>query len=308
MNNRQKRMSLLMAVVVLVLLLSGCGGKGNDLDGQIEKTSEYLYNEVVTPAISSTGGDWAVKGIADSGLEVEDGYFESYYDNVRAIVKAKKGVLSEDHFTEYARVALALDSIGKDAKNVEGYDLIKEMDDYKILTDQGVNAAAYALIASNIHGEKLQCEDKLIKYIIDTVDNGKFASPEGDEYFVDYIAMSISGLSFYSDREEVKAFLDKHIEGLSKVQKEDGSFGNCESTAETISALSQNGIKVTEDPRFSKDGKTPLDGLMLYAGKDGGFLHQLDKKGVDTMATERALVALNSIKLCNEGKRLYAAE
>ena len=305
MKKNSRIILTVIAVLVVVLVLGSCG---KDLDSQIEKTSEYLYNEVVTPVISSTGGDWAVKGIADSGYETEDGYFDSYYDNVRAVVKAKKGVLTEDHPTEYARVTIGLDSINKDATDIEGYNLIKKMDNYKMITDQGVNAASYALIASNISGEKLDCEEKLIQYIMKSIESEKYSSPEGDEYFVDYIAMVLSGLSFYDDRENVKNFIDRQIEGLSEVQKKDGSFGNCESTAETISALSQNGVKIMKDERFSKDGKTPFDGLMLYADKDGGFTHQKDDKNSDIMATERALVALNSIKMCEAGKQLYTAK
>lgn len=308
MNNKQKKIISVVAVIMLVLVLGACGRSGNDLDSQIKETAEYLYNEVPAPSISSTGGDWVIKGIADSGIEVEEGYFDSYYDNVRAIVKAKKGILTEEHPTEYARVSIGLNAIGKDAGNVEGYNLIDNMDDYKMITNQGVNAAAYALIASNIQGQKLECEDKLIDFILKTMESGTFSSPEGDAYFVDYVAMALSGLSFYDSREDVKAFIDKTIQDLSEFQKEDGSFGNCESTSETICALAQNGVNLLEDERFSKDGKTPFDGLMLYADKSGGFLHERENQGVDTMATERALVALNAIKLSSEGKTLYTVK
>ena len=45
-------------------------------------------------------------------------------------VKACDGNLHDKKYTEYSRLIVALSSIGKDARNVAGYDLTKALGDY----------------------------------------------------------------------------------------------------------------------------------------------------------------------------------
>ncbi len=119
--------------------------------------------------------------------------------------------------------------------------------------------------------------------------------------------MAIEGLSFYMDRDYVKESVNEAVETLRKAQKDDGSFGNCESTAETICALSQLEIDVLSDKRFVVNGKNPGDGLMRYKIEDGGFCHETDAEFSNDMASEKALMALNAMRLCKDGKKLYTS-
>jgi hypothetical protein len=75
------------------------------------------------------GGEWLIKGIAGSGAEIPASYYDIYYDNVRAEVKSKKGVLSDTYYTEYERVIIGLSAIGKGTV-VEGYDLAPYLDEF----------------------------------------------------------------------------------------------------------------------------------------------------------------------------------
>ncbi len=50
-------------------------------------------------------------------------------------------------YTEYSRVIIALTSIGKDPKNVGGYNLLLPLGDFEKTTWQGINGAIWALIA-----------------------------------------------------------------------------------------------------------------------------------------------------------------
>ena len=293
----------ILIAAMLLFTLAGCTpGVPSDPGDAAAKTGAYVLETTPSPTISSGGGEWAVMGLCKSGAETEDYYYEGYYDNVRAAVKSRKGILSEDTYTEYARVTLALCFLGKDPGNVEGYDLTAPLDDYKIVTDQGLNAAAFALLAANVSGRKLENEDNYIAYILSELEAGNLYSNSDAS---DYVAIALEGLSFYTEREDVKAAVEKGISALSEFQNPDGSFGNCESTAEAIVALTQLGISVTEDARFIKGENSLWDGLMKYYMKNGAFCHVTEEEEANAMATEKALLALDAILLSENGKTLY---
>ncbi len=252
--------------------------------------------------MGSVGGEWAILGIAASGTETDQSYFDIYYDNIRAVVKSSEGVIHDTFYTDYARVTLALCAIDRDPSDVEGYDLTQNLDRYDELTRQGANAAAYALIAANVSGTPLRYEDEYISYLID--ETGKYIDNENPQQ-TDYVSMGLAALSFYSDREGAAEMIDRAIEYLSSMQGDDGSMGNCESTAEAIMALSQSGVDVFSDGRFIKNGVSLGESLMIYSSGDGGFRHAENDEETDQMATEKALIALDSMKLFKEGGALY---
>ena len=63
-------------------------------------------------------------GLARSGVKVPANYYETYYKNVTAAVTEAGGRLSETKYTEYSRLVLALTAIGRDPRDVGGYDLL----------------------------------------------------------------------------------------------------------------------------------------------------------------------------------------
>lgn len=292
----------LLAAVAMVL--SGCSQRTleSSIDGQAEKTAAYIRENVSSPVMGSVGGEWAVLGIAESGTETDQSYFDIYYDNIRAIVKSSEGVIHDTFYTDYARVTLALCAIDRDPSDVEGYDLTQNFDRYDEITWQGANAVAYTLIAANVSGTPLRYEDEYLSYLID--ETGKYIEKE-NPHQTDYVSMGLAALSFYGDREEAADMIDRAASYLSTMQGDDGSMGNCESTAEAIMALSQSGVDVFSDERFIKNGVSLGESLMIYSSGDGGFRHAEDDGEADQMATEKALIALDSMKLFKEGGTLY---
>lgn len=286
------------------MVLSGCGQRAleSSLDEQTEETAAYIRENVSSPVMGSVGGEWVVIGIAESGAETDQSYFDTYYDNIRAVVKSSEGVIHDTFYTDYARVTLALCAIGRDPSDVEGYDLTQNFDRYDELTWQGANAVAYTLIAANVSGTQLQYEDEYLSYLIDEI--GKYIEKENPQQ-TDYVSMGLAALSFYGDREEAANMIDMAAAYLSSMQCDDGSMGNCESTAEAIMALSQLGIDVFSNELFIKNGVSLGESLMVYSSGDGGFRHTEDDGEADQMATEKALIALDSMKLFKEGRTLY---
>lgn len=284
--------------VFIMFSFTCCNNK--DINTNIDETAETVCEQTPSPKNSSTGGEWALIGIMESGYDEaeKDTYASRYYDNVRVSVKSKKGRLSDTYTTEYARTIMGLCAIGKDPRNVEGYDLTQALDDREMTISQGVNGACYALVAADMADVKLKNEKQYISFIMESV--GDMEASSG----TDYISMAILALGRYKSG-EIDTFVKKQTDKLSGAQQDDGSLENCEATAEAIIALSTAGIDVTEDERFIKNGNSLLDGLMLYYSKDG-FYHSRDgKEETDIMATEKGLLAMESVEAFKNGHVLY---
>ena len=112
-------------------------------------------------------------------------------------------------------------------------------------------------------------------------------------------AMAIQALApYYKTNETVKAAVDKALEALSALQRNDGGFGswgtvNSESCAQVIVALTALGIDPTADSRFVKNDLTVLDALASFYVTGGGFRHTASGDR-DGMATEQGYYALAS--------------
>ena len=279
----------------------------------IYKTTGDFMATLGTPTVNSTGGEWMTIGLARSGRPVPAGY----YDNVVEYVKAKADANERLHrakVTDNARVILALTAIGKDVTNVGGHNLLKGLDNMAYVQTQGINGPIFTLIALDSHNYPTMGDvtrEKLIGVILDAqlTDGGWDLS--ADKADPDMTAMAIQALApYYKTNETVKAAVDKALEALSALQRNDGGFGswgtvNSESCAQVIVALTALGIDPTADSRFVKNGHTVLDALAGFYVNGGGFKHVADK-GRDGMATEQGYYALAAYyRFVNAQTRLY---
>ena len=279
----------------------------------IYKTTGDFMGTLGTPTVNSTGGEWMVIGLARSGRTVPAGY----YDNVVEYVKAKADANERLHrakVTDNARVILALTAIGKDVTNVGGHNLLKGLDNMAYVQTQGINGPIFTLIALDSHNYPTMGDvtrEKLIQVILDAQLNDGGWDLSADKADPDMTAMAIQALApYYKTNETVKAAVDKALEALSALQRNDGGFGswgtvNSESCAQVIVALTALGIDPTTDSRFIKNGLTVLDALAGFYVNGGGFRHTAggERNG---MATEQGYYALAAYyRFVNAQTRLY---
>lgn len=275
---------------------AGCGESAQQEPKDIQaKTAAYLLEQVPEPTVNSVGGEWTVIGLFRGNTEVPEDYYEGYYDNVRAAVKSGKGVLDERRYTEYARVSIALSTIGKDPSQVEGYDLLKPLDDYEAVSGQGINGAIFAVIAANTCGYELKEEERYLNLILDAeLKDGGFSMEGEEKADADITAMALQALSLYKDRDDAQKAAQRSIEKLSAMQQENGGFGeNSESVSQVIMGLSSAGVDAGSDQRFVKGENSLLDGLMQYWTGEG-FSHEAGGD-TDLMSTEQAMCALDEL-------------
>ena len=318
--------SLLLALVMLLSCMTPAMAIVNDttLDSAIEDTAEYMYKTVASPQVGSIGGEWAVIGIARSGYEVSEKYYQKYYATVEAYVKSLDGNLHEKKYTEYSRLIVALSSIGKDPSNVAGYNLLTPLGDYDKTIWQGLNGPIWALIAldsgnydipQNPKVKTQTTRDMYINRILECqLQDGGWSLFGGTAYATsgdgvsdpDITGMALQALAKYQDIADVKKATEEALECMSKKQNARGGFAswgteNSESCVQMIVALAELGIPL-DDVRFVKNGKTMLDNLMTFYLKGNGFLHTAAGSGSNQMASEQGFYGLVAAQRLRDGK------
>lgn len=327
MKEHLKRGAAMLLALIMVLGLSGnafAAVSDDTLTAAIEDTAEYIYETVKSPQVGSIGGEWAVLGLARSGYEVPEEYYQDYYATVEAYVKACDGNLHDKKYTEYSRVIVALSAIGKDARSVAGYDLTKALGDYDKTIWQGLNGPIWALIAldsanypmpENPEAETQATRQMYIDRILEcqlpdggwSLFGGTEAAGSGDGVSdPDITGMALQALAKYQDQPAVAEATEEALACMSKKQGADGGFAswgtaNSESVVQMIVALCELGISL-DDPRFVKNGNTMLDNLMTFYLPENGFLHTVNGSGSNQMATEQAFYGMVAAQRARQNK------
>ena len=323
---KERGLSLLLVLALLMSLsVTALAAVSKDtLADAITDTAAYLYKTVKNPQVGSIGGEWAVLGLARSGYAVPEQYYQDYYATVEEYVKACGGVLHEKKYTEYSRLIVALSSIGKDARDVAGYDLTRALGDYDKTIWQGLNGPIWALIAldsrnypmpENPQAKTQATRQMYIDRILEcqlpdggwSLFGGTAAASSGDNTSdPDITGMALQALAKYQDQPAVKKATDEALACMSEKQNSAGGFSswgtaNSESCVQIIVALCELGIPL-DDPRFVKNGNTLLDNLMTFYLKGSGFLHTADGSGSNQMASEQGFYGLVAAQRLQQGK------
>ncbi len=265
-----------------------------------------LVKTVPSPAFGTFGGEWTVLALARSNYDVPKNYYTTYYNNVVNTVKEAQGKLSTNKYTEYSRAILGLTSIGRDPRNVGGYNLINPLADFDGVKKQGINGPIFALLALDSYEYEMpeltakgtqNSRDSMLDYILSKEIQGGGWALTGKNPDPDITAMALQALAKYKNKSEVSGAIDRGIEALSKLQKSDGGYAswgsvNAESIAQVIVALTELGIDPKTDSRFIQpDGSWLLSSLAKFYVPGKGFKHILSGSA-DAMATDQCAYAL----------------
>ena len=292
-----KRLLSWILILTVLLSLTACGKKDSKTDKGVSLkqqqkileetvtiTGEFLHGSVAAPTFGSVGGEWLILGLARSGIEISDEYFETYFQNLSVYTAQPGGVLHAKKYTEYSRVVLAVTAIGKDPTDVGGFNMLLPLADFEQTVFQGINGPIFALLAldsgnyeipENTVGSTQATRDMYVDYILNAQLPEGGWSLMGGEPEIDLTAMALQALAKYQDRKDVAEAVEKGIAILSDRQNENGGYqfsaaeqASCESVAQVIVALAELGISL-DDSRFVKNGKTLLDGILQFQQTDG---------------------------------------
>ncbi len=281
-----------------------------DVSDGIDRAGRYLIKTVSNPVISAVGGEWTILGLARSGVEAPENYYERYYGNVVSELKSKSGNLTKVKYSEYSRLILALTAIGRDVTNVGGYNLLEKLSDYNSVIKQGINGPIFALLALDsgdyaipqaagikvLTNRELLIDYILSKEITDAAGVKGGFSLTNDAPDADITGMALQALAEYKSMPEVKAAIDRGLAVLDSMQSADGSFKtagteNSESIVQVLVAKSALGIDAADNAAA----------LMKYFNEDGSIRHIIEGEA-DLMATEQGLYALAAYERYINGK------
>ena len=282
---------------------------GWDTAALLQKSAAVLLSDVPDPQCASVGGEWTVIGLARSGAEIPQTWYDRYYRNLEAYVKDCRGVLHTRKYTEYSRVVLALTAIGRDPTDVGGYDLLAPLGDYPKVISQGITGPASALLALDAGGYAVPhladpsaqaTRQRYVEHLLSKeLPLGGFAL-SGTETDPDVTGMVLQALAPYREQDSVQSAVDRALSRLSEIQEPNGGFSswgtaNAESCAQVLTALCTLSIS-PNDSRFVKNGHTVYDALLSYRLPDGRFSHEAEKSASNTIATEQGLCALAALR------------
>ena len=309
------RILSLFLAVSLLFCLAGCKERTSEdpYENALLRAVDYLYGDVGV----ANGAEWLALGLAGrEGLAPKKGWEKQYAKSVAKDASECDGVFAVRKMTDQAGVIIGVTAAGYDASDFEGYDLTLPLADYEKSMLQGINGAAWALIALDFGGYEMPedpnvpvqaTKDMYVDYILSRqLPDGGFAfaanAAQGDP---DMTGMVLVALSNYTYREDVALAVERGVSCLSVLQNEDGGYTSygldaAESCAQVIIALMRLGIPL-DDPRFVKNGRTVMDKLMEYCSEDGGFEHVLGE-GVNGVATEQAILAIVSWMRVSSGE------
>ncbi len=325
---KEKAAKILSFCMVIVLLMgaapSALAVNATELNTSVSGTAAYVLDVVDNPQVGSVGGEWAIIGLARSGYNVPETYYQKYYATVEGYVKACDGELHQHKYTEYSRVILALTAIGKDPSDVAGYNLLTPLGDYDKTIYQGLNGPIWALISLDSGGYDMPqnpgaavqaTRDMYIDRILDCqLSDGGFslfggtaeATAADSAADPDITGMALQALAKYQDRTDVAEVIDEALARLSEMQDADGGYSswgtaNSESVVQVVVALTELGVSL-DDSRFVKNGHTLLDNLLSYRQENGSFLHTSSGGGSNQMATEQGLYGLVAAQRASKGQ------
>lgn len=275
----------------------------------IQNTRSYILKTDKNPDWQS---QWFVLGNARNSRTFSDSYYKTFYRNAVRYIKEKDGMLSPTQYSEYSKSILTFTSIGCDARDIAGYDLLSCLSDFTKVKKQGFNGPVWTLIA--LHANPVYeiplnpdvteqtTEETILDYILgrELTDGGFTFS--GDQADIDMTAITLQALAPYYHKpgyERVTDAIDRALIFLSENQTEEtGGFmsmstENAESCAQVIVALCALGIDCASDSRFIKNGKWPVEALISYQLEDGSFMHIQDGRK-NSLATAQAFYALTA--------------
>ena len=276
----------------------------------------FTISAVIPLSASSTGPMSSAK--QDREIEAEAAKTKLYYrtnkttltDWQETIIYSATGILESKTSpviwelgenpapVDYAKRILTLIATNVDPKTDNGIDLGKTLADKQGEDGSFGNlfGTVYSVIALEAVKETYDNTTAMNNIISYQNEDGGFSFSDNISSDIDTTSISLTALSIFKGRDEVKISIDKALEFIKSVQNEEGgftSFGkdNSNSLAVTIMAL----CDLDEVPE-SEEWNYMVTSLLRFKNNDDSYRHTLeDEKVANDIATVQALMALDTV-------------
>ena len=283
------------ALLAILLLAAVPFSVYADTDWQTPWTAVLEHISGTAPSFGFVNGEWRVFALSRSGrMSVNGNAASGYYGRIEEYVSGVgSGTLNPNKASENSRLVIALSSIGRDPRNVAGFDVLAPLTEQSFVKRQGPTGVAYALLAlgaRSSYGESA-ARNAYVEFLLNAELSGGGWSL-GSDPDPDVTAIVITALAPYSS---AASAINRGVSILSGIQRADGKFETMgtvtsESCSQVVTALSTVGIDCDRDARFIKNGNSALYALTSFFTGEG-FAH-IENGTVNEMASEQAAYAL----------------
>ncbi|RXI52254.1 hypothetical protein DP124_08600 [Clostridium tetani] len=304
-----------------------------------KKILEILPETVEYSTKENYSNDWVTAGLGrlkDYKNRISPNYLEDTKKVVKELVAEQDKGSRTFKVTDFQRITMGILGAGGNPTNIDGINIIERIynprktdkgQDY--IDRQGLNAVIWGLIAVDSKNYKIPKgskwnRDKFIKEILDNeCHNNEHPILKGKRGGWQYggnktIDPDMTGMAmialapYYETRKDVKLAVDRAVENLSLIQRQDGGYAswgtvNSESCVQVIMGLCANNF----DPmggKFTKKDGSVVDALLRFKLESTGFAHAEDpqddnKLKPNGMANEQALYGLAQLMYWLDGNK-----
>ncbi|MEC0173111.1 DUF4430 domain-containing protein [Paenibacillus graminis] len=261
--------------------------------------AEYILSGGVT-------SEWQAIGLAQAGYRVPESYAKSLAQKVQAAGGSFPNV------TDYARIVLAVRSVGGDPANFAGsgsgagFNLLEGIYNSDKISGQSLNAAVYALLALDsgsymLPGDAKWNQASLLGEILSKQNSdGGFALFPGGASEPDMTAIVLTALAAHKNDPAALKAGQQAVAWLAAKQDSSGGYGDSsESAAQAIIGLSSFGVDPASG-EFAKNNTDLLKRLLSFRLASGAFAHN-QGGSANVLATEQGLQALVAYNLFSGG-------
>ncbi len=261
--------------------------------------AEYILSGGVT-------SEWQAIGLAQAGYRVPESYAKSLVQKVQAAGGSFPNV------TDYARIVLAVRSVGGDPANFAGsgtdagFNLLEPIYNSDKISGQSLNAAVYALLALDsgsytLPGDAKWNQASLLGEILSKQNSdGGFALFPGGASEPDMTAIVLTALAAHKNDPAALTAGQQAVAWLAAKQDSSGGYGDSsESAAQAIIGLSSFGVDPASG-EFAKNNSDLLKRLLSFRLVSGAFAHN-QGGSANVLATEQGLQALVAYNLFSGG-------
>ena len=268
------------------------------LSGKSNSTTMNALMENIAKSYVDKSDDWFVIDMgAYANLNPDTQYklsSQAKQNYINSAISYLAGTKLKD--SDIDKKILGLTAIGGDVTQLYRVNSNTPLNAIEILNgvtqSSSVWSAPYTLAAYNLKNSQTEAyENALVEKMLEN--QKEDGSWNEWDTVIDTTANAIVGLSFYRDREDVAAVIEKGINFLRTKQTESGVIGgNSNAAAMVIIALASVGINPDTDSRFIKNGNSAIDGLLTFALEDNSGFGYKDNQKVDSLGTEQSFRAL----------------
>lgn len=276
-----KKSTKLISLILAIAMLFGITASAYSAEEMADSVTAWLQKNITVEEAAKESKidsylDWTVFATARYGC---DSYAESYKNYIGDAVSKNFDSL---YLSDYARIALAVMSVGLNPKDIGGKNLLEAIAQTDYSAEVYTGGLFYALIALDAAGYAEDAQQSILEVILSAQrEDGGFNSnvkADPSAYWTvsgdpDSTGMALQALAVYADDSNVQAAIKKAVGFAKANQLDDSGYGawgvSAESTAQIMLGLCAVGI----DPvgaDFTKGKNNMLTSLSSFINEDGG--------------------------------------